>query len=232
MEHTINLNLWDPAMLELDTQDETLVDVNQMLRVRFQKEIRFHGVVICFDSTDSNSFTQATAIYKELMKDPEDHSKLSKFAKIPVALTSTKLDLTDYLVSDGTEVPRCVSTADLRTWLGKMHRKCENAVFETSAVENIGVSMMVEWIVKAALRAYPAVEKSKSKKVQNRFTQPIESSDPALKKFLASTGNIPFGDMDDEEKAAFEKKKTLRWNRYVREEAKSAVHMQDICTIF
>ena len=89
------------------------------------------------------------------MREPENSSKFSKYSKIPVAFVATKLDLTDFLTTDGTAVPRCISVPDLRVWLEKVHRRAENACFETSAVENIGVSMMVEWIVKAALRAYP-----------------------------------------------------------------------------
>lgn len=93
---------------------------------------------------------------------------------------ANKLDLTDFLKFDETALPRCVAIPDLRLWLSKVHHRAENDCFETSAVENIGVSMMVEWIVKAALRVYPEVEKAKAKRI-NRFTAPVEASDESLK---------------------------------------------------
>ena len=58
--------------------------------------------------------------------------------------------------------------------------------------------MMVEWIVKASLRAYPDVEKAKIKAVK-RFSAPIEANDEHLRQFLISTGKIPFEDVEDEE---------------------------------
>ena len=84
----------------------------------------------------------------------------------------------------------------MRIWLDKVHRRAERACFETSARDNIGVSIMVEWIVSAADRAYPAVEKAK-KKTFDRFSAPIEASDEHLREFLASTGNLPFDQLDD-----------------------------------
>ena len=57
-------------------------------------------------------------------------------------------------------------------------------------MENIGVSIMVDWIVSAATRVYPAVEKAKKKTIE-RFSAPIEASDENLREFLASTGNLP-----------------------------------------
>ena len=56
-EQVVKLSLWDPAMRELPEEivrgdEDMLSGVNETLRVRYQKEILFHGVVICFDSTD------------------------------------------------------------------------------------------------------------------------------------------------------------------------------------
>ena len=53
--------------------------------------------MICYDCTDQQSFTQAVALYKELLKDPEGGTKVSRFAKLPIAFVGLKLDLTDYI---------------------------------------------------------------------------------------------------------------------------------------
>ena len=200
LEQTVKLSLWDPAMREItaqDTQNQDLIGINQQLRLRYQKEIRFHGVLVCYDSTKSESFTEATRLYKELMSDPEDVTKVSQYSKIPVAFVATKLDLTDFLISDASALPRCIAIADLRIWLAKVHRRSENACLETSAVDNIGVSIMVEWIVGAATRAYPAVEQSKVKSIE-RFSAPLEASDKNLLSYLAGSGNLPVDTFDEE----------------------------------
>jgi len=131
------------------------------LRVRFQKDCKFHGIIVCYDCTNGESFTSATKLYKELIKDPEDETKLSAYARIPVAFVGTKLDLTNFLKSDPDSLPKCVQSNEVKPWLSRVHRKAENACFETSAKENIGVSIMMDWIVRAALRVHPKVEKSK-----------------------------------------------------------------------
>ena len=53
-------------------------------------------------------------------------------------------------------------------WLKNVHRHGEFESFEVSAKENIGVSIMIEWIVKAAQRIYPVIQKMRTKKA-NRF---------------------------------------------------------------
>ena len=158
-----------------ETQDADLVDINGQLRMQYQKKCRFHGVIVCYDMTEGTSFTAAVLLYKELLKHTQDSSKTSKFSKIPVAFAGTKLDKTDFLKSDGHAVPRCVEVAEVRKWLAKVHHRAENACFETSAVANIGVNMLVDWIARAALRAHPQVEKSKVRECQ-RFTAPLKSA--------------------------------------------------------
>ena len=173
--------------------------------------MRFHGIIVCYDSTDGNSFTQASALYKELLVDPEDSTRLSHYAKIPVAFVATKLDLTDFLRSDAESKPRCIQIPDLRLWLKKVHRRASNACFETSSVENIGIPMMVDWIVREALRVYPDVEREKRRDIE-RFSGPVEASDENLKAFLASTGNLPEdGEWSDELIARDTAKREERW---------------------
>ena len=61
--------------------------------------------------------------------------------------------------------------------------------------------MMVDWIVREALRVYPDVEREKKKEIE-RFSGPIEASDENLKAFLMSTGNLPLdGEFSEEIKA-------------------------------
>ena len=183
-----------------ETQEPGLRGINEQLRVRYQKDVRFHGVVVCYDSTIGASFTQAVELYKQLLNDPADSKKLSRFSKIPVAFVGTKLDLTSFLNSEMSDAPRCVQVADVRLWLAKVHRRAENGCFETSARENIGVSIMVDWMVKAALRVYPSVEKAKEKKI-NRFSAPMEANANNLKEFLGNTGKLPFDQMDEAQQA-------------------------------
>ena len=64
-------------------------------------------------------------------------------------------------------------------------------------MDNIGVSIMVEWIVGAATRAYPAVEQSKVKSIE-RFSAPLEASDKNLLSYLAGSGNLPVDTFDEE----------------------------------
>ena len=111
MEQTVKLCLWDPAMREItaqDTLEQGLVGINEQLRLRYQKSICFHGVIVCYDSTDASSFTEASRLYKTLMTDPEDPAKFSHYSKIPCAFVSTKLDLTDFLISDESAILRCI----------------------------------------------------------------------------------------------------------------------------
>ena len=150
-------------------------------------------MIFCYDTTDGSTFTEVVKLYKQLLTNPKDSSKLSRFAKVPVAFVGTKLDLTDFLKSDATAVPRCIKVADLRLWLEKVHRRADQACFETSAKENIGISMMVEWVVKAALRVYPEIEKAKTKHI-DRFKNgqgTMQASIDNLREFLANTGNLP-----------------------------------------
>ena len=100
------------------------------------------------------------------MSDPEDPKKFSRYSKIPVGFVGTKVDETDFLKTDESALPRCVKIDEVRLWLSKVHRRADNACFETSARENIGVSMMVDWIVRSALRVHPAVEKAKTKQCE------------------------------------------------------------------
>jgi hypothetical protein len=51
----------------------------------------------------------------------------------------------------------------VKPWLEKVHKRAENACFETSSTEKLGISIMMDWIVRAALRAHPKVEKLKQK---------------------------------------------------------------------
>ena len=129
--------------------------------MRYQKGVHFHAVIFCYDTTDGTTYTDAVKLYKELIADVVDSKKASRFAKVPVAFVGTKLDLTDFLDSSMTAIPRCIKVSDLRLWLDKVHKRAEHACFETSAKENIGISPMVEWVVKAALRAYPDIEKAR-----------------------------------------------------------------------
>ena len=60
LQHTVRLNLWHPAMRELtekETSEPSLLGVNQQLRVRYQRDYQFHGVIVCYDTTDGASFT-------------------------------------------------------------------------------------------------------------------------------------------------------------------------------
>ena len=91
-----------------ETKDPRIEGINSQLRVRFQRDCYFHGIILCYDSTNGESFTAATNLYKELIKDPEDDKKLSSYARVPVAFVGTKLDLTDFLNSGPESVPRCV----------------------------------------------------------------------------------------------------------------------------
>ena len=90
---------------------------------------------------------------------------------------------------------------------------------------------MVEWIVSAADRAYPAVEKAK-KKTFDRFSAPIDASDEHLKEFLASTGNLPFDQLDGKLTTREQQRRERQWAKYLRKEAKSAPMMKDLCNIF
>lgn len=148
---------------------------------------------MCYETTDASTYTEAVKLYKELIKNVVDEKKVSRFAKVPVAFVGTKLDLTDFLKSDMTAVPRCIKVADLRAWLTKVHKRADNACFEISARENIGIAMMIDWVVKAALRAHPLVEKAK-KKQADRFSSNGNANN--LNKFLAGTGEIP--DLDEQ----------------------------------
>ena len=65
-------------------------------------------MIVCYDCADPESFKQASQMYKDLMRDPEDSTKVSRFAKVPVAFVGTKLDLTDFIRADMGAVPRCV----------------------------------------------------------------------------------------------------------------------------
>lgn len=92
---------------------------------------------------------------------------------------------------------------------------------------------MVEWIVNAAVRAHPAVEKAK-KRTCERFSLPLEATDERLKEFLAGTGSLPaeYFEGDDRLMAKSQRVKDLRWARYLRNEAQTSVHMRDLCSIF
>jgi len=133
--------------------------------VKYESDCTFHGVIFCYDTTDGNSFTEAVSYYKQLIASTTDSSKVSQFAKIPVAFVGTKLDLTDFLVSDGSAMKKAVNVSEVRPWLEKVHKRAENACFESSAYSNIGISMVVEWMVRAANRVYPAIEAAKPQKV-------------------------------------------------------------------
>jgi len=186
-----------------DTEDRSLEGINAQLRVRYQRECYFHGVMICYDTTDSWSFTQAVSIYKTLIADTSNEDKISFYAKIPVAFVGTKLDLTTFLKSDGSGVPRSVEPAEVRPWLAKVHRRAENACFESSAFKNVGVSGVVDWIVRSALRVYPEVELSKPHKVL-RFKsgkEAIPMSDK-MKVMLAKAGHFNEDEVDEKVVAA------------------------------
>lgn len=127
-------------MTELaDTAEDDLVGVNQRLCKKYTQEVCFHAIVVCFDITSRGSFDQALSIYKDLLKNPADGTKLSHYAKIPCAFVGTKLDLTDFARSDSSAVPRAIKADDLNEWLHQIHKRAENACFEVSSKENIGV---------------------------------------------------------------------------------------------
>ena len=67
----------------------------------------------------------------------------------------TKLDKTSFLNSDADAVTKCVEVKELRPWLESTHKRAEQACFESSAYSNIGVSIVIEWITRAALRVHP-----------------------------------------------------------------------------
>ena len=137
-----------------ETQEEALIGLNEQLRVRYQQEVHFHAIIVCYDTTDDSTYTAAVKLYKDLITNVVDAKKVSRFARVPVAFVGTKLDLTDFLKSDMSAVPRCIKVVDLRAWLAKVHKRADNACFEISAKENIGISIMMDWVVKAALRAH------------------------------------------------------------------------------
>lgn len=98
-------------------------------------------------------------------------------------------------------------------------------------MDNIGVSIMVDWMVGAASRAYPAVEKAKAKTIE-RFSAPIDASAENLKEYLASTGNLPLDMFNEKLRAKDQVRRDQRWNHYLRKEAQTAVNMKDFCSIF
>ena len=70
-EQTVRLALWDPTMTEIENPDtQDLVGINRYLRLRYQDAFRFHGLLVCFDSTSPKSFQEAVAMYKELIVSP------------------------------------------------------------------------------------------------------------------------------------------------------------------
>ena len=153
-------------------------------------------------------------MYKELIVSPRHQGKPSKYAKIPVAFVATKLDQTDFVRSDDQGVKRAVAIYDVQTWLQSVHKRAENASFEVSARQNIGVSMMIEWIVKGALRNYQVVERSKYKKCA-RF------SDKSPIQALADVQQLIGDDgVQTEVNERFERKKrehkNKQWQKYVR----------------
>ena len=152
-EQTVKVSIWDPAMTELeDTENKELEGINQFLRLRYQDAFKFHGLVVCFDSTSAQSFQDAVALYKELIVSPRHANKPSKFAKIPAAFVATKVDKTDFVIPDGCK--RAVLISEVQTWLTNTHKRAENASFEVSSFQNIGVALMLDWIVRAGLRNY------------------------------------------------------------------------------
>ena len=216
-----------------DTEDRSLVGINGQLRIKYEKDCYFHGVMILYDTTDGESFTEAVSAYKQLIASATDSAKLSDFAKIPVAFVGTKLDLTSFLTSDPSAVPKAVEVAELRPWLKKVHKKAESACFESSAFENIGVSMVVEWMAREAIRVYPAVEATKpSKALRFDMSNQKVQMQGSMKVLLAKAGLIDADEDDEEVMAAVEKYREQKWNRHLREDAKSAVGMKDICSIF
>lgn len=154
--------------------------------------MHFHAIIVCYDTTDASTYTEAVKLYKELITNVVDEKKVSRFAKVPIAFVGTKLDLTDFLNSDMASVPRCIKVADLRAWLAKVHKRADNACFEISARENIGIAMMMDWVVRAALRVHPQVEDAKKKEI-DRFNS--EGNADNLNQFLAGTGDFP--NLDD-----------------------------------
>ena len=67
--------------------------------------------------------------------------------------------------TDPSAKARCVNSSEVREWLAKVHRRAENNCFETSAVDNIGISVMIDWLVKAVVQNYEKVEKAKVKHI-------------------------------------------------------------------
>mmetsp|Transcript_1545 Transcript_1545/g.2128 ORF Transcript_1545/g.2128 Transcript_1545/m.2128 type:complete len:200 (+) Transcript_1545:326-925(+) len=189
-----------------DTQDKSLVGINAQLRVRYERDVRFHGVIVCYDVTNAESFTESVRLYKTLMTRTDDSAKVSPYAKLPVAFCGTKLDLTSFLESNGTGVAKAVEVAELRPWLKKTHKRAENACFECSSFQNIGVSILVEWMTRSALRIYHEIEATKPYFVP-RFTSGNQA--PAfkgnMKVLLARAGHIDIDDEDEDVQAAAQK---------------------------
>ena len=131
----------------------------------------------------------------------------------------TKLDKTSFLSSDADAATKCVEVKELRPWLENTHKRAQNACFESSAFSNIGVSIVVEWITRAALRVHPQVEATRPQKVL-RFT--MDKQAPAvkgnMKVLLARAGYIDDLEDDEEVIAAAEKSRQLKWNAYLRED--------------
>ena len=92
---------------------------------------------------------------------------------------------------------------------------------------------MMDWIVRAALRVHPKIEKAKYRKI-HRFHAPMQSVKGNLKNLLASAEGWEFEDDDGDEqlKAAKTKLKEKRWEKYCREEAMTAPGKRDLCSIF
>ena len=143
---------------------EELEDVNYLIRQRYQEAVHFHGFIICFDITSKKSFSEAVDLYKEIVRDVYDPKKVNRYAKIPVCFVGTKLDQTDFIRSDDRAKPRVIKANDLEKWVKSVHKRAESCVLEVSSKENIGVSIMVDWVVREALRVYPSVEKKKYRK--------------------------------------------------------------------
>ena len=138
---TVRLNLWDPAMTEPANENdlEELEDVNYLLRQKYQDAMHFHAFMICFDITSTKSFGEAVDLYKELVRDPHNNKKISKYAKIPVCFVGTKLDLTDFIRSDEGALPRVARSVDLQEWVKKIHNRADSQVFEASSKENLNI---------------------------------------------------------------------------------------------
>ena len=78
--------------------------------------IHFNAIVVCFDITSNNSFNEAIDLYKELLRNTVDNTKVSRYAQIPAAFVGTKLDLTDFAMSDSMAVKRAIKAEDLKLW--------------------------------------------------------------------------------------------------------------------